>query len=84
MQSGKCAPAGHAIPVAAQGTGVGTKLLDFAEATARQAGFAVIRLYTHETMIENVAIYARRGYRETHRGAERGFNRVYMEKALVG
>ncbi len=73
-----------AVALAARGMGVGTKLLDFAETVARQAGFAVIRLYTHETMVENVAIYLRRGYRETHRGAERGFSRVYMEKALVG
>ena len=73
-----------AVSLAARGKGVGTKLLDFAEATARRAGSAVIRLYTHETMVENVAIYLRRGYRETHRGPERGFRRVYMEKALVG
>ena len=73
-----------AVASSAQGAGVGRALLDFAEAATRQAGFVTIRLYTHETMVENVAIYGRRGYRETHRGEEHGFRRVYMAKSLGG
>ena len=72
-----------AIPPAAQGRGYGRSLLDFAERSAAAAGFRSIRLYTNEAMTENVALYARLGYVETHRGAEKGFRRVYMAKALV-
>ena len=67
----------------AQGTGVGRALLDFAEAAARRAGSWSIRLYTNAAMVENVRLYARRGYVETHRGEEHGFDRVYMAKPLA-
>ena len=46
------------------------------------AGFAAIRLYTQDIMVENNAIYLARGYVETHRATEHGLNRVYMEKRL--
>jgi len=71
-----------AIDPAAQGTGLGRVLLDFAETTAIARGCTAIRLYTNAAMIENVEIYRRRGYQETHRGEELGFHRVYMRKAL--
>lgn len=71
-----------AVAPFAQGAGIGRMLLEFAEASARQAGFEKIRLYTHEMMLENVAIYLRRGFCETHRGEENGFRRIYMEKPL--
>lgn len=71
-----------AVAPFAQGAGVGRFLLDFAEAATRRAGFETIKLYTHETMVENVAIYGRRGYRQSHRGEEDGFRRVYMAKSL--
>jgi GNAT superfamily N-acetyltransferase len=71
-----------AVASFARGKGVGRLLLEFAEAAALRDGFGTIRLYTHETMVENVVIYQRRGYRETHRGEEKGFRRVYMEKTL--
>jgi GNAT superfamily N-acetyltransferase len=62
------------------GQGLGRALLDFAEAEALRQGFGAIRLYTHEKMTENIAIYARRGFRETHRAQEKGFARVFMMK----
>jgi ribosomal protein S18 acetylase RimI-like enzyme len=71
-----------AVAATARGSGIGRMLLDFAEAQATQAGFQTIRLYTHETMLENIAIYTKRGYRITHRVTEKGFRRVYMEKSL--
>ncbi len=64
------------------GQGLGRILMAFAEAEARRQGFSTIRLYTHEKMAENIAIYARRGFVETHRAREKGFARVFMEKAL--
>lgn len=64
-----------------QGQGFGTRLLDFAEDEARSPGFGEIRLYTNEVMIENIAIYKKRGYRETSR--ERGsYRRVFMAKPV--
>jgi ribosomal protein S18 acetylase RimI-like enzyme len=54
----------------------------FAERSARDAGYKSIRLYTHEKMTQNIALYSRIGYVETHRGEEKGLRRVYMIKAL--
>lgn len=71
-----------AVDPAAQGLGLGRALLEFAEAAALRAGHARIRLYTNEAMTENIALYAQIGYRETHRREEKGYRRVYMEKAL--
>ena len=50
-----------------QGSGVGALLLRHAEARARSAGLREVRLYTHETMVENLAHYPRHGFAETHR-----------------
>lgn len=72
-----------AVAPGAQGTGVGKRLMTFAEDQARAAGYGRIRLYTHERMAENVAIYLRIGYRETHRATQNGFPRVFMEKRLT-
>jgi len=71
-----------AVAPQAQGQGYGKCLLQFAERMARQAGYRQIRLYTQEKMVENLALYARIGYRETHRAQEIGLARVYMAKAL--
>lgn len=71
-----------AVDPTAQGQGYGRLLMDFAESHARRAGLPVVRLYTQEIMAENIAIYAARGYVETHRATELGLRRVYMEKRL--
>ena len=73
-----------AVDPSAQGSGLGRRLLEFAEAAAQEAGYAAIRLYTHEAMTENIGLYGRFGYVETHRGEEKGYKRVYMTKALGG
>lgn len=65
-----------------QGKGVGRALLEFAEAEARRRGFPTIYLYTHEMMVENIALYTRIGYVETRRVTEKGYDRVYMTKRL--
>jgi len=51
-----------------QGQGLGRQLIAFAEAEARRLGFMELRLYTHETMTENIALYTRLGFAETGRG----------------
>lgn len=71
-----------AIAPEAQGQGVGKRLIAFAEAEARRRGHALLRLYTNEKMVENVAMYPRLGFTETHRGSEAGHRRVYFEKRL--
>jgi ribosomal protein S18 acetylase RimI-like enzyme len=71
-----------AVPPEFQGKGYGRALVEFAEAEARRRGFAEIRLYTHEMMTENIALYTRVGFKETHRISEKGYDRVYMTKQL--
>ena len=73
-----------AVAPAARGTGVGRRLLRFAEQAARAAGHDRIVLYTNEAMTENLGLYARIGYTETHRAEEKGHRRVYMAKVLGG
>jgi ribosomal protein S18 acetylase RimI-like enzyme len=66
-----------------QGQGLGRQLIDFAEAEARRHGNAELRLYTHEKMVENIALYRRLGFEETGRGYEAGYDRVFMTKHLA-
>ncbi|NWA09178.1 GNAT family N-acetyltransferase [Pseudomonas gingeri] len=65
-----------------QGRGLGRVLMAFAEQAALDAECPAIRLYTNEAMSENLVLYARLGYVETHRAADSGFQRVYMTKNL--
>jgi ribosomal protein S18 acetylase RimI-like enzyme len=71
-----------AVSPARQGLGFGRALLAFAEAEAVRRGYHEIRLYTHQTMVENQRLYASIGYEETGRGSEAGYNRVFMRKQL--
>jgi ribosomal protein S18 acetylase RimI-like enzyme len=71
-----------AVRPESQGQGLGRQLIAFAEAEARRLGYAELRLYTHETMIENIALYTRLGFVETGRGREAGYDRVFMTKRL--
>jgi ribosomal protein S18 acetylase RimI-like enzyme len=65
------------------GEGLGRVLLEFAEARALERGFAALDLYTHALMHENIAWYRRRGFVESVRVSEKGFDRVYMRKILA-
>lgn len=71
-----------AVSPDAQGAGLGSMLLTEAERIARDNGRTEIHLYTNEKMVENLAFYPRRGYRETHRTTEDGYRRVYFAKRL--
>lgn len=73
-----------AVSPAAQGFGLGRRLMEFAERQALASGLRRITLYTNEVMTENLAIYARLGYRETARHSQDGYSRVFMEKDLCG
>ncbi|PWY95376.1 acyl-CoA N-acyltransferase [Aspergillus sclerotioniger CBS 115572] len=71
-----------AVAESARGTGWGRKMLEYADEAARRAGYHTLRLHTNEVMVENIAIYTRLGYVETHRVENKGFKRVYMVKNL--
>jgi len=66
-----------------QGIGLGRQLIGVAEAEALRLGFVELRLYTHQTMTENIALYSRLGFVETGRGREDGYDRVFMTKRLT-
>jgi ribosomal protein S18 acetylase RimI-like enzyme len=72
-----------AVHPARQGTGLGRRLMEFAEEQARQRRIKRLTLYTNEIMTDNLAIYTHLGYRETGRRTEHGYRRVYMEKVLL-
>jgi ribosomal protein S18 acetylase RimI-like enzyme len=71
-----------AVAPARRGRGLGRRLLAFAEAEALRRGYREIRLYTHQTMVENQRLYTSAGYEETGRGTEAGYDRVFMRKRL--
>lgn len=73
-----------AVRPSAQARGIGRRFLELADERARELGYDEVRLYTHETMTENIAYYPRRGYTETHRGGQDGFRRVFFSKRLRG
>lgn len=71
-----------AVDPATQGTGLGRRLMDFAEQQAALRGLGRLTLYTNEAMTENQAIYTHLGYEERDRRTENGYQRVFMEKIL--
>jgi GNAT superfamily N-acetyltransferase len=66
-----------------QGRGLGRRLVEFAENEARRLGYVELRLYTHQKMTENIALYTRLGFVETGRGHQAGYDRVFMTKRLA-
>ena len=66
-----------------QGSGIGRRLIAFAEGEARRLGYAELRLYTNVTMTENIALYTRLGFIETGRSHQAGYDRVFMRKPLT-
>ncbi|GAA0560698.1 GNAT family N-acetyltransferase [Paractinoplanes ferrugineus] len=71
-----------AVATEAQGRGVGSKLLEYAEDRARELGRPEVRLCTNEAMTENLTYYARRGFTETGRGTQHGYRRVFFAKPV--
>jgi ribosomal protein S18 acetylase RimI-like enzyme len=71
-----------AVSPGAQGLGIGGQLLAFTDDQAHALGLDEVRLYTNETMTENIAYYRRHGFVETHRATDRGFHRVFFIKRL--
>jgi ribosomal protein S18 acetylase RimI-like enzyme len=71
-----------AVDPVQQGRGFGRKLIEHAVSEARRLGLPALRLYTNAAMTENLAMYRRIGFVETHRAVENGLNRVYMRWVL--
>ena len=72
-----------AVDPSAQGTGIGRRLLEFAENEARRQGFQSIYLMTNEKMTENQELYAHIGYVLFDRQTVHGYSRVLMRKPLT-
>ena len=72
-----------AVDPAAQGAGVGRRLLELAEREAARQGFSSIYLMTNEKMTENQALYARIGYVPFDLQTVDGYSRVLMRKPLA-
>ena len=71
-----------AVDPAHQGLGLGRQLIEYAATEAKRLRLPAVRLYTNVAMTENLAIYARIGFAETHRASEHGFHRVYLRWSL--
>jgi ribosomal protein S18 acetylase RimI-like enzyme len=71
-----------AVDAARQKSGIGRKLMAFAEEEARRQGRDRVTLYTNEKMVENIALYTRLGYVETERRDVGEFRRIFMGKDL--
>jgi GNAT superfamily N-acetyltransferase len=64
--------------------GLGNQLLAAAETRARQLGKRILRLYTGERLVDNVAWYQRRGYAIERTEATRDRRIVHMKKTIEG
>ncbi len=82
MQADAVTVGNVAVAPSEQGNGLGSHLLALAEQRAIDAGIPLVRLFTNARMTENLAYYPRRGYVETHRATDGGFDRVFFEKRL--
>lgn len=71
-----------AVAPAAQGRGLGRRLLAHAEALARAGGFSEIRLLTNGRMASNRALYRSLGYVETLEEPFLESTVVYLTKTL--
>lgn len=68
-----------AVSTTMQGQGLGTQLIRAAMDIARAKNHLTLRLYCHISMIENMRLYQRLGFVETHRVTEHGLDRAYFD-----
>ena len=64
------------------GQGIGKRLIEYVEQTARDNGLNAVELYTNEVMTENLTMYPKLGYVETERKQQVGFSRVFFCKPV--
>lgn len=65
------------------GNRFGNELVNHVEQVAADLNIPSVFLYTNAAMTENLVMYPKLGYKETHRMEEDGFNRVYFEKSVL-
>lgn len=65
-----------------RGAGLGARMLRHLEAEAARGGFAGVRLDTHGSLTEAIAMYERAGYRRTERYNDNPDAEVFFEKQL--
>ena len=73
-----------AVHPSRQARGLGRVLLAHAESEAVRSGFDTVHLFTHELMVENIALYSRVGYVEHDRRSHGDFSLVHMRKPVPG
>ncbi len=73
-----------AVSPACQGLGLGKMLMAHVEGLAAALGFAEVRLYTNKLFAENIAFYARLGYRVYKEEEFRAGVAVHMSKTVKG
>jgi GNAT superfamily N-acetyltransferase len=73
-----------AVHPGAQGQGLGRKILEWAEQRALKLGYSVVELYTNKLMHESLKLYKKTGYTVIKTITEDGFERVYLQKKIVG
>ncbi len=73
-----------AVTAGWRGRGVGRMLLRHADAEARRLGLLELRLLTHETMTENVALYTRTGWTDASEPEDRALGRLQLRKPTPG
>ena len=67
----------------ARGLGLGRRLLHDLERHAMEAGVAVVRLETNQTLTEAIALYRRAGYREVAAFNDEPYAHHWFEKRLA-
>ena len=67
-----------------QGMGLGRRLLNHADETARVLSLDQLRLYTNSRFVENIRLYSGHGYRiDSEDDIDGGMVRVHMSKRLT-
>jgi ribosomal protein S18 acetylase RimI-like enzyme len=72
-----------AVDPARQSEGFGRALLQHAIEEAKRLKLPALRLYTNAAMTENLTLYGRMGFVETHRTARAGFDRVHLRLPIA-
>jgi GNAT superfamily N-acetyltransferase len=71
-----------AVSEAVRGQGLARRLIEAAEAQARDEGAGLMRVYTNAVMTGPQVLYPKLGYQESHRGESDGYDRIHYEKVL--
>ena len=66
-----------------QGSGIGRRLMAFAEREAERQGYDEIRLYTNAKFVENIALYGSIGYVTSHHEVRDNKTIVFMAKNIA-